>query len=833
MAVIVTYTCDLNEGIHARPAGYIARLCNLFQAAVSWENIRTGLQANAKSALSLVATDTLLNDECRIVLSGNDEQQTASELRALLARLPAFSIASAPVSLHGYLPRCLRELNPRVIQGTRINKGAAIAKTLFMQSLTFSELAARNPGRIEDLESEKARLITGLKGLGAEKEIALGHTQGVEHDLIEAQSSLISDIAFQNNAIGYLNDNMNAWSAIVQAALDFCRVLERSSSHYLRERTLDILDIASQLIRIMYGEQALAQQPLTLNAPTIVFASTLPPDQFLALDRTQLAGLVMSTTGKTSHTAILARSLGIPALTDIDFSALKLDANRQVVIDGDPGILITDPDEKILRYYRHEIAIQQKMQRLMRASAATAARTSDGHRVEIAANISSLAEVQAAIDGGAEHIGLYRTETAFMQRDRPPSGEELNELYSQVVKLAAGKSVTFRTFDIGGDKPVGYLNCGKEENPFLGFRAVRTYPQYRDLFALQLKAILSASAVGRAKILLPMIARVEELIWCREVLESVKQEMRREGRAFDERIALGIMLEVPSVLFAMEEMAEYADFFSLGSNDLAQYLFAADRGNSRLKGVSDSYAPPLLRALKLATGEAHRLGKPIGLCGELAADESMLPLLIGLGFDELSMSCPAIAGIKQALRELSFADCRTLARVLLQSPNAERVKTELRRSAVGAVKKPLLSPEMVMWGIDAADKNEAIKIMVDNLWLHQRTTAREILCDDIWAREVPFPTVVGSGFAIPHARTDAIGDSTVSVATLKQPIAWGGVMVDTLFMLTISKSAKDNEHMKYFSTLARMLMNDEFVRQIKETQNPKALYDLISRTLAF
>ncbi|MBA7847460.1 phosphoenolpyruvate--protein phosphotransferase [Klebsiella sp. RHBSTW-00484] len=833
MAVVLTYICELSEGIHARPAGYIARLCHLFQATIDWENTRTGLQANAKSALSLIATDTLLNDECRISLSGNDEQNAAAQLHALLCDLPTFSLAPAPVTSLGYLPRCLRELNPQVIQGTRINKGAAIAKPRVVQSLTFADIIEQNPGHVDHLEDETARLIAGLDALRAEKETALGQTHGVERELIEAHLSLITDMTFRDKAIGYLSNNINAWSAIAQAALDFCHMLERSSSHYIQERTLDILDIATQLICTLYGEQALAHSPLTLNEPAIVFANHLTPSQFLALDKNRIAGLVLSSTGKTSHTAILARALSIPTLTDIDMSSLKLEPERQIIIDGEPGILITHPDEKTLRYYRQEIAVQQAMQQLLRANASTPAQTGDGQRIEIAANIASLAEAQAAFDNGAQSIGLFRTEITFMGRDTPPTCKELADLYTQVIILAAGKTVIFRTFDIGGDKPVEYLSSDKEKNPFLGFRAVRTYPHYRDLFAAQLKAILIASAAGQAKIMLPMITRVEELLWCREVLESVKQEMRGEGLAFDEAIALGIMLEVPSVLFAMAEMAEYADFFSVGSNDLTQYFFAADRGNAQVKSLYDSYAPPFLRALQFAVSEAHRAGKPIGLCGELAADAPILPLLIGIGFDELSMNCAAIPRIKNALRKLNVAGCQTLTQTLLASQRADQVKAILQSSGGGAAKKPLLSPEMILWNIDAADKNEAIKMMVDNLWLRERTDERDRLCDDIWAREVPFPTVVGSGFAIPHAQTDYIHDSAISVATLKQPIAWGGVMVDTLFMLTISNSAQDNEHMKYFSTLARMLMNDEFVSLVKEMKNPKALYNLISRTLAF
>nr|WP_314425471.1 PTS sugar transporter subunit IIA [uncultured Erwinia sp.] len=525
MAVSITWLCELNEGIHARPAGYIARLCNLFQAAIDWENTRTGLRANAKSALSLIASDTLLNDECRITLSGKDEQQAAARLRALLADLPTFSLHTEPVVSQGYLPRCLRELNPQVIQGTRLHQGVARARPQVMQSLTFADLIDRTPGQADGIGNETARFLAGLASLRGEKQRALRQTRGIEHDLIAAHLTLIDDGEFQEATIGYLNGGMNAWSAIVRVSLDVCEQLEKSSSHYLQERTLDLLDIATQLIGAAYGERALGHRPLLLTEPAIVFASHLTPSLLLALDRSRLVGLVLSSTGKTSHTAILARWLGIPTLADVDFTELTLDAERPVVIDAGSGILIVHPDENVLRYYRQEIAVQEEMQRL-------------------------------------------------------------------------------------------------------------------------------------------------------------------------------------------------------------------------------------------------------------------------------------------------------------------RVNTALGKDSARVGENPLLTAEMILWRMDARDKNEAIKMMVDNLWLQRRTDARDKLCDDIWAREVPFPTVVGSGFAIPHARTDAIHDSTLSVATLRQPIAWGGVMVDTLFMLTISQTAQDNAHMKHFSTLARMLMNDEFVSRIKQANGPEALYTLISRTLA-
>ena len=835
MSELITWQCELKEGIHARPAGHIERLCNAFQSEVYWKNIRTGLQGSAKSALSLVATDTLLNDECEITLSGADAHNAAAELSALLKKLPQFEVASEEQTLNqaGYFPRSLRETQLSFIQGSRISGGVAIARPVVVKSLSFDDIMARAPMKTQATAEEKQALKTGIESLKQAKLDTLESKIGVEHDIIQAHLSIITDSTFQNAILHFIENGENSWRAIVLAAMDFCEILNRSSSKYIKERTVDVLDITCQLLSTLYGDNALPQNGLELSAPSIIFADVLTPSKFLSINKQMLMGMVLNATGKTSHTAILARSLGIPTLTDIDFSTLNLQPQQEIIIDGDPAILVTAPDEQVLRYYRNEMAVQRTMQQQMLSNVHQPAVTADGHRMEIAANIASVEEAGAAFNNGAEGIGLFRTEMSFMDRETPPDYAELAGLYTRVMACADGKPVIFRTFDIGGDKPVDYLNLGNEENPFLGYRAVRTYPRYRDLFAMQLKAILTASAAGNVKIMIPMIASVEEIIWCREVLESVKQAMREEGLPFNDAVSLGVMLEVPSVIFAIPEMAEYVDFFSVGSNDLTQYFFAADRGNSQVANVYDNYASSFLRALQFAIDEVHRAGKWIGLCGELGASKDFLPLLVGMGFDELSMSGTAIPGVKHVLRELNFSQCQSLAQEALTLTRSAAVKAALQSPVVKAEsQKSVLAPEFILFNLDAEDKNEAIKKMTDNLWLHQRTDSRERLCDDIWTREDSFSTAVGYGFAIPHTKSDHITDSTISMATLKKPITWGDQQVETVFMLTVSKSADPNAHMKYFSTLARKLMREEFRNEIKNADSVDVLYNLMVRTLA-
>lgn len=836
MSVAFTWKCVLKEGVHARPAGYIERLCNLFRADVQWQNSRTQLTANAKSALAIIATDTLQGDTCTIILQGDDEHSASVQLADLLNQLDAWKHEQEEHAAlaQGYLPRSLQETQAEFITGTRVSGGVAIARPVIFHNLTLDEMLARNPGGAFTPQGEKARIRKGLQKMHREKEALLNTRRSLEHDILQAHISLITDPQFLATLDGYINDHHNAWSAIVQAAMATSETLSGSTSRYISERTLDVFDIALQLLTQLYGAEAVSQGPLTLNRPSVVFANSLTPSQFLALNKNWLAGIVLSSTGKTSHTAILARALGIPTLSGIDFSTLALRPEQEIVVDGDLAGLIAAPDEKVLHYYRHERAVRHDMQQRMLASVQAPAMTAEGHRVDIAANIASLEEACAAFDNGAESIGLFRTEMSFMARPIPPDYHELVALYSHVMRVAGGKTVIFRTFDIGGDKPVDYLRQEKEDNPFLGFRAVRTYPQLHALFMLQLKAILAVSADGPAKIMIPMVAHVEEIIWCREQLAVAKAELHAQGVAFNDGIELGVMLEVPSVLFSVPEMAEFADFFSVGSNDLTQYLFAADRGNPQTRDIYDNHAPAFLRALQFAVEEVHRAGKWIGLCGEIAASSAFLPVLIGMGFDELSMNSPAIPGIKQTLRELSLPKCQALVAEVVKAKRSAGVRQMLLSPDVTAIEqKPLLAPELLLWQLEAADKNDAIKKMVDNLWLHRRTDNRHKLCDDVWQREEPFPTVAGHGFAIPHARSGYASDSSISVATLARPVFWGGQEVDTIFLLTISESASDTEHMKYFSTLARMLMNDEFITKTKNSTNSQALYRLLSRTLAF
>ena len=372
------------------------------------------------------------------------------------------------------------------------------------------------------------------------------------------------------------------------------------------------------------------------------------------------------------------------------------------------------------------------------------------------------------------------------------------------------KTIIIRTIDIGGDKPVEYLNIPKENNPFLGYRAVRIYEEFIDLFKTQLRSILRASVNGPVKIMIPMISSLEEILWVKKILAEVRQELRQEKLNFTEDIPLGIMVEVPSTVFIIDQFCREVDFFSIGSNDLTQYLMAVDRDNAKVEKHYNSLNPAFLRTLKMIIDEVHRYGKWVGLCGELGANAAVLPLLVGLGLDELSMPAPSIPATKERIAQLNTGSCKQLLKEALNCCSATDVELLLRLFSSQQHEQPIITQECISLDHDLQSKEQVIKFMSDNLYLAGRTQSPDKLADDIWAREDVFSTDLGFGFAIPHTKSEHIEQSTISVSRLANPIKWGDDDVQFIIMLTINKHSDGDLHLKIFSKLARKLMHAKF-----------------------
>ncbi|MCV3304289.1 phosphoenolpyruvate--protein phosphotransferase, partial [Leclercia adecarboxylata] len=636
MALIVEFTCELPNGVHARPASHVETLCNTFNADIEWHNLRTDRKGNAKSALALIGTDTLAGDSCRLIISGTDEQAAHQQLSKWLRE--EFPHCDAPLAVAENselepLPASLTNLNPRLFRARSVCAGSAGGTLMRLSSLDLNALGALPAA--QDAESEQSALEKGLTLLIKNIEFRLLDSDGATRAILEAHRSLAGDTSLRQHLLDGVLRGLSCAQAIVDSASHFCEEFGRSSSSYLQERALDVRDVCFQLLQHIYGEQRFPV-PGKLTQPTVCMADELTPSQFLELDKTLLKGLLLKSGGTTSHTVILARSFNIPTLVGVEIEALNPWLKQTVFIDGNAGAVVVSPNEAVARYYQQEARVHDALREQQRIWLTQEARTADGIRMEVAANIAHSVEAQAAFGNGAEAVGLFRTEMLYMDRTSAPCENELYNIFCQALESAQGRSIIVRTMDIGGDKPVDYLKIPAEANPFLGYRAVRIYEEYAALFTTQLRAILRASAHGHLKIMIPMISSMEEILWVKEKLAEAKQQLRSEQIPFDEKIPLGIMLEVPSVMFIIDQCCEEIDFFSIGSNDLTQYLLAVDRDNAKVTRHYNSLNPAFLRALDYAVQAVHRQGKWIGLCGELGAKGSVLPLLVGLGLDEIS-----------------------------------------------------------------------------------------------------------------------------------------------------------------------------------------------------
>ena len=515
----------------------------------------------------------------------------------------------------------------------------------------------------------------------------------------------------------------------------------------------------------------------------------------------------------------------------MDIDTLTPWHNQAVYLDGNAGAVIVAPTEAVSRYYQQEARVQAAIREQQSVWLNKEARSADGIRLEVAANIAHSVEAQAAFGNGAEAVGLFRTEMLYMDRASEPGESELYNIFCQALESANGRSIIIRTMDIGGDKPVDYLNIPAENNPFLGYRAVRIYEEYSSLFTTQLRAILRASAHGSLKIMIPMISSMEEILWVKEKVAEAKQQLRSEHVPFDERIPLGIMLEVPSVMFIIDQCCEEIDFFSIGSNDLTQYLLAVDRDNAKVTRHYNSLNPAFLRALDYAVQAVHRQGKWIGLCGELGAKGSVLPLLVGLGLDEISMSAPSIPATKARLAQLDSRACRQLLNQAMACRTSLEVEHLLAQFRMSQQDAPLITPRCISLDNDWRSKEEVLKGMTDNLLLAGRCRYPRKLEADLWAREAVFSTGLGFSFAIPHSKSEHIEQSTISVARLPAPVAWGDEEAQFIIMLTLNKHAAGDQHMRIFSRLARRIMHEEFRNALVNADSADAIASLLQHEL--
>lgn len=814
----------------------LADAVRTLDAVVRLEKIG-GAAVDARSVLSIVALDVKLGDECIVVSDGPQAADAIAAAKALIgggwARAEDGHIAPAPLrnraaARNAELPRGLRDQGIAFATGNPACAGVATGAAVFLSGLSLApEMQSATPRtpevEVADATRAFSRVAARIRARGA------AATRPLERDLLAAHAQIAEDPSFLDEVRSQVHAGRTASQAVVHAANHFMDQLRKAASTYVRDRVIDIQDVAMQVVVELSGAPSPSASP-AIDHDAIVFADVLTPSQLMQLDRKRLKGLVLGSVGPTSHTVILARSLGIPTLLDA-FEAPKLmKPGEPMIVDADRGLVLHAALPIARRFYDAVERTKRRRRERLDPIAKRRGATRDGTPLEVAANASTAPEVTVAIDQGAEGVGLLRTELLFLDRATPPTEEEQFAGYSEVVDAAAGRSVIIRTLDIGGDKPAAYMSLPEEENPFLGYRGIRLYPQYLELLHTQLRAILRTSARGPVKIMAPMVSIPSEAAWFKAQVRAVQRRLADANVPFDPTTPVGIMVEVPSVALAIEEFSDIVDFFSIGTNDLCQYWMAVDRGNTAVASLYNARQPSFLRLLAQIIQSAKRHGKWIGMCGEMASDRRHLPLLVAMGLDEISVAPGEVLNLKASLANLTIDVCRSTldAAIACFSPDeVDRVLAPSTSSSSSGTAEPsVLDLAAIVAASDAQTKHEAIREAVDALYVAGRSEQPDQIEDAAWAREATYSTGLGYGFAIPHCKTDGVSCPSLAVVKLRQPVEWGsndGQPVSVVLLLAVPASDTAGSHMKVFAKLARKLMHDDFRERLLAASEPLAI----------
>jgi phosphoenolpyruvate-protein phosphotransferase (PTS system enzyme I) len=517
---------------------------------------------------------------------------------------------------------------------------------------------------VADLAFEFERLYDGIRHSKDEIEqikqefvSVLGEEQT---QIFDAHLAILEDPVFMSEVQGIMSRQYKAAEVAVKEAIDkFVGMFDLLDDQYMKERALDIKDVGNRLLKHLLG--ALEETLPPKDQPYVLVAKELQPSQMVHLDTQHALGMVTMLGGKTSHVAIMARAMGVPYVLGLEGKlATPIQSGDYLIIDGDEGIVFVNPEETVVELYKKRKEEWQTQREQLQKLAAVPSQTEDGKRLQLAANISSVRELDRVIQNGASGVGLFRTEFLYMDRQSFPEEEEQYLVYREVAERLAGKRVVIRTLDIGGDKNLDYLSLPEEENPSLGYRAIRISLDRIDLFKTQLRAILRASSYGNIQIMYPMISSLDELRKANQVLSEAKRELEQEGLTFRSDIEVGIMIELPAAVMISELLAREVDFFSIGTNDLVQYILAVDRMNETVAHLYDPFHPAVLRMLQITVESARRHGKHVSVCGELAGDIRALPIWLALGITELSMSVQSILKVKNSLLQSRSSESSTI-----------------------------------------------------------------------------------------------------------------------------------------------------------------------------
>ncbi|GAA0677772.1 phosphoenolpyruvate--protein phosphotransferase [Clostridium cadaveris] len=532
-------------------------------------------------------------------------------------------------------------------KGIAASKGYAIGTVVLKEN---DELIITDE-KVTDIQAEKERLQNALEQCKAQltsiKEKALAEMGEEKAAVFDSHIMLLDDPEFTGAMeMEIESNNSNALKAVDSVAQTFLMIFESMEDEYMRERAADIKDVANR-IKLNLAGKAMGLNIEATN--TIVVAYDLTPSDTAQLDRSKVVAFLTDIGGRTSHSAIMARTLEIPAIVGLNDITSSVKDGDFIIVDGVEGNVILHPDEATVKEYEAKRDAYEKEKEELKKLIDVKVKTKSGKRIEVCGNIGKPEDVHKVIENGADGIGLFRTEFLYMDRDDMPTEEEQYEAYKYVLEKMEGKPVVIRTLDIGGDKKLTYLPMPEEMNPFLGYRAIRLCLDRKDIFKVQIRALLRASYYGNLKIMFPMISSLSEFEQAKSFVEECKAELLNEGQKVSDSIEIGIMVEIPAAAVMADELAKHVDFFSIGTNDLIQYTLAADRMSEKVSYLYNPMHPAVLRLIKMTIEGAHSAGKWCGMCGEMAGDETAIATLVEYGLDEFSMSASSILGAKKII----------------------------------------------------------------------------------------------------------------------------------------------------------------------------------------
>ena len=569
-----------------------------------------------------------------------------------------------------------------MLKGIAASQGVAVAKVYKLEQPVLDIQKVE----VTDLEAEKAKIERAfaktVEDIEKIKETAAGHLAAEELAIYDAHLMMAQDPEFKSQILDEIeNSKENAEYAAQTVASNMVSMFENMDDSYFKERAADIKDVSFRLLCNLTGKTI--PNLATLDSPVIIVAKDLTPSDTGSLNKEFAKGFATEMGGRTSHSAIMARSLEIPAVVGVKDLMANVKSGDTVVLDAIAGEVIVNPDEKTIAEYKAKGSAYEKEKEELKSFKDQPSVSTDGHKVLIVGNIGSPADVQAVRDNGGEGVGLFRTEFLYMKsEDDFPNEDTQFAAYKEVLEAMQGKPVVIRTLDIGGDKKLKYYQFAEEMNPFLGVRAIRFCLQRKDIFRTQLRALLRASAYGHLCIMFPMIATVNEFKEAKQCYEDARAELIKEGVKVGDDVEVGCMIEIPAAAVLADQLAKYADFFSIGTNDLIQYSMAADRMSQSVSYLYQPLNPSILRLIKMTIDGAHKHGHWCGMCGEMAGDELAAPVLLGLGLDEFSMSATSMLRARRMINGLSYAEMQKLADKALEMDTMEEV-SDLIKSAIG------------------------------------------------------------------------------------------------------------------------------------------------------